>query len=106
MSVDAKYVGPILSEFHYQPHTNEVFHHQTQPSENLIYEHNQNLRKDNVLGDLSFGRQIASIPFIAWEKAIRDGYALNAKDAQIAEKELFRFLRSEEGRKCLVRDKV
>jgi hypothetical protein len=38
-----------------------------------------------------------------WEKAIRDGYQLNCKDKDIAEKEMHRYLQSPEGRTCLVR---
>lgn len=94
----------IKSEIGVQAHTGELFHRTSQPSEDLILERNAELRKDNVLGDLSFGRQVASIPFILWEKAKRQGFDLDCKDSAIAEKELMRFLATEDGRKCMVRD--
>jgi len=96
----------IRSEFVYQPHEDKVYHKTTQPTEDLIYEQNAIIRREQPLGDLSFGRQIASIPFIAWEKAIRDGFALDSKDAAIAEKELFRFLSTPAGKKCMLRDHI
>jgi hypothetical protein len=77
-----------------------------QPSENLILERNAQLRKDNALGDLSFGRQVASIPFIMWERAKRAGYDLESKDPSISQKEILRFLRSDMGKVCMVRDKL
>lgn len=92
----------IRSELHYQPHTDELIHARTQPTEGLIYERNAELRKDSVLSDLSFGRQVASIPIIAWERAIRAGYDLANPDGDIAGKEIMRFLRSEEGQLCIV----
>lgn len=96
----------IKSQIHYQEHTDTVTHVQTQPTERLILERNAELRKDNVLNDLSFGRQVASIPFIMYEKAIRDGYDLSNPDGQIAGQEMMRYLKSPEGQLCLVRNKV
>lgn len=88
---------------------NKVFHKRTQPSENLILTQNQELRKNpGVINDLGkqsghvWGRWVAQIPMIVWEKAIRDGYGLNCTDKDIARKEVARFLRSEEGKKCLI----
>jgi hypothetical protein len=83
-----------------------MHHEKTQPTEDLILARNAEMRKDNVLGDLSFGRQVASIPLIMWEEAIRDGYDLACKDGEVAGREIARFLRSEKGKLCLVRDKV
>lgn len=87
-----------------------LYHETTQPSEDLILERNKELRKNpEVVRDLgsnkggTWGRQVASIPFIVYEKAIRDGYDLNSKDSEHAQKEMFRFLKSEEGQKCLTR---
>lgn len=96
----------IRSRIHYQEHTGVITHVRDQPSESLILENNAKLRKDNVLGDLSFGRQVASIPFIMWERAKRAGYDLESKDSKTAEKELFRFLQSDMGKPCLVRNKL
>jgi hypothetical protein len=89
-----------------------MYHKTSQPTEDLILSRNAELRKNpGAILDLgakssegTWGRQIASIPFIMFNKAIRDGYQLNARDGDIAEKELFRYLRSEEGRKCLIVD--
>jgi len=99
----------IRSDIHYQEHTGVLTHKTSQPTENLILERNAELRKNpGVIQDLgkqsggTFGRQVASIPFIMYEKAIRDGYEINAGDAEYRQKELFRYLQSEEGKKCLV----
>lgn len=98
------------SEIHYQEHTGVITHRTTQPTEDIILERNNELRKNpGAIQDLgsqspggTFGRQLASIPFIMFEKAIRDGYELNAKDNKHRSNELFRYLKSEEGKKCLV----
>lgn len=96
----------IKSEFYHQAHTNEVIHACSQPTEELILQHNAEARKDNVYGDLSFGRMVASIPFITYAKALRSGYDLNSKDPGVASKEMMRFLKSPEGQVCIVRDKI
>lgn len=103
----------IKSEMHYQDHTDELFHKTSQPTENLILERNKRLRNEGVVQDLGsqggigqWGRQVASIPFILWEKAIRDGYRLNSKDKVEAEKELHRFLMSDDGKACLIVPKL
>ena len=96
----------IRSRIHYQAHTDTITHVMDQPSEDAILERNAQLRKDNALGDLSFGRQVASIPLVMWERAKRAGYDLESKDSKIAEKEIFRFLQSDLGKQCMVRDKL
>ena len=103
----------IRSDVHYQEHTGVLTHKTTQPTEDLILERNAELRKNpGVIQDLgaqskdgTFGRQVASIPFIMYERAIKDGFELNHKDSDHRSKELFRFLKSEEGKKCLVQGK-
>ena len=99
----------IRSDLHYQEHTGVLTHRTTQPTEDIILRRNAELRKNpGVIQDLgkqsngTFGRQLASIPFIMYEKAIRDGYELNTGDAEHRSKELFRYLKSDEGKKCLV----
>jgi hypothetical protein len=99
----------IRSEIHYQEHTGVLTHKTTQPNEDLILERNAELRKNpGVIKDLgsnkdgTWGRMIASIPFIMLEKAIRDGYELNTGGREHRSAELFRFLKSDEGKKCLV----
>lgn len=97
----------VLSTFHYQPHTDVLSHHRSQPNEDLILERNQSLRNEpEAFAKNDYMHQLASIPLIMWDNAIRDGYELNAPDNGIAEKELMRFLRSENGKICLVRDKM
>ena len=88
-----------------------LIHKTTQPTEDLILERNKELRKNpGAIRDLgeqsgeSFGRLVASIPIIMFNKAIKDGYKLNSPDGDIAQKEMFRFLQSTEGKMCLVRD--
>jgi hypothetical protein len=96
----------IKSRIVYQPHEDRIYHETTQPNEDLILAQNAELRKDNALGDLSFGRQVASIPFIVYYKAIREGYKLNDRDSKVASSEMFRFLKSEEGKLCMVRSNL
>lgn len=103
--------GVIKSEVIYQDHTDELIHKTSQPTEGLILDRNAELRKnEGAIKDLgagqeggTWGRQVASIPFIVFEKAIRDGYQLNHKDQDFAGKEMHRFLQSDEGKACLVR---
>lgn len=94
-------------------HGDEIAHKVSQPTEELILQRNAELRKnEGVIQDLgaqsgeTWGRMVASIPFIVFEKAIRDGYQLNHKDADFAGKEMHRFLATPEGKMCLVRSKV
>lgn len=92
----------------------QLHHLQTQPTEDLILNRNAELRKNpGVIHDLgaqgsggTWGRQVASIPEIMYYAAIKNGYQLNSKDKDTASKDMFRFLQTEEGKKCLVRDSV
>lgn len=102
----------IRSDIHYQEHTGVLTHKTTQPTEDIILTRNAELRKNpGVIQDLgkqsgeSWGRMLCSVPFIMYEKAIRDGYELDATDKQFRSDELFRYLKSEEGKKCLVQEK-
>lgn len=95
----------FLSEFHYQNHTDTLYHRLTQPNEDIILERNATLRKEpEAFAKNDYFHQIASIPLIMWDKAIRDGYQLNNSDSQIADRELMRFLRTDEGKFCMVRE--
>ena len=104
----------IRSKIHYQPHTGELTHLRTQPTEGLILERNNELRKNpGVIHDLgarseggSYGRQVASIPFIMYEEAIRDGFELDCGDAELRKSEMMRYLRSEKGKLCLIQGNV
>lgn len=86
----------------------------TQPTEDIILQRNKELRNnDGALRDLgqgsqggTWGRQVATIPenLLIW--AVNNGYDIYNKDNQIASKELFRFLNSEKGKPCLVRERL
>jgi len=100
----------IRSKFHFQEHTGILTKEMTQPTEDIILERNAELRKNpGALRDLgegseggSWGRQIASIPEVMFEAALRNGFALNDPDSNIAGMEMHRYLQTEEGLKCLV----
>jgi hypothetical protein len=102
-------LGIIKSEFSFEGDT--LVHKSTQPTEDIILERNNELRKNaGVIADLgqksgggTWGRQVASIPIITYNKAIRDGYDLNNRDSDVAGREMHRFLQSAEGKMCLVR---
>lgn len=102
------------SEFHFQEHTEVLTHKLTQPTEDLILNRNAELRKNpGVIQDLgsqgggktqTWGRWLCSIPHVMFEQALRDGYQLNATDRQFRSDELARYLKSDEGKKCLVQE--
>ena len=102
----------IRSDIIYQEHTGELHHKTSQPSEDLILNRNAELRKNpGVIKDLgadspggTWGRSVASIPFILYDWAIRNGYDLNSKDKEHRSRELFRFLRSEKGKQCIINE--
>lgn len=101
--------GAILSEFLFEDE--KIIHRTTQPTEDLILERNKELRKNpGIIKDFganneggSWGRQLASIPIIIYERAIRDGFDLNNIDKSIATKEIYRFLQTDIGKACMVR---
>jgi len=96
--------GVIKSEF--LTHIDEVAHKQTQPSEAIILARNAELRNNpGAIRNLEWGRLEASIPMNMFEKAIRDGYALNHYDADVAAAAMARYLQSAEGKLCLVQGK-
>ncbi len=100
----------IRSSVHFQEHTGELTHKTTQPTEDIILARNAELRKNpGSIRDLghgseggTFGRQLASIPVIMFERAIRDGYDLMNTDAKFAAKEMQRYLATTEGKMCMV----
>ena len=102
----------IRSDIHYQEHTGVLTHKTTQPTEDLILERNSELRKNpGVIKDLgaqspggTWGRGVASIPFIMYDKALRDGFELNSGDGKNRSRELFRYLKTEAGKKCLIQE--
>jgi len=98
------------SDIHYQDHTDNLTHKLTQPSEGIILDRNSRLRNNpGVIQDLgaqskggTWGRQVASIPEIIYYKAIKDGFDLNSKNKAHAGLEMQRFLKTPEGKACLV----
>jgi len=100
----------LQSDIHYQEHTGVLTHKLTQPTEKLILDDNARMRScKGLLRDLgdhseggAWGRMVATIPFIIFEQAKREGYDLSSKDAQIAAQEMNRFLKSPMGKACLV----
>ena len=104
----------IRSRIHFQDHTDTMTHVTDQPSEGVILNRNAELRKNpGAMRDLgegseggTWGRSVANIPYIMLEKAKRDGYDLDSKDKEHRSKELFRFLNSEEGKKCVIVEKL
>lgn len=103
--------GVIFSEIKFEQE--HIVHKTTQPTENLILERNAKLRNnEGIIQDLgaqsgeTWGRQVASIPFVIWEKALKAGFQMTHKDSNFANKELFRFLQTPEGQACLIRGKI
>jgi len=75
----------------------------TQPSEDTILNRNSELRKNTgVINDMSFGRQLASIPVNAYEKMCRDHPELIKGDSQQRSECMMKILNSSEGKKYLV----
>ena len=101
----------LMSKMVLDESANTLTHAIEQPSEDLILERNNELRKNpGALRDLgakteggSWGRQVASIPIVIFYQAIKDGYQLNAPDSNFAGREMHRFLLSDIGKTCLVR---
>jgi hypothetical protein len=91
---------------------NKLYHERTQPTSELIYERNKELRKNTgAIRDFgsqseggAWGREVARIPFNDLEWASRNGYDIYSKDAKHASKELMRFLQSPLGQKSIIRD--
>ena len=104
----------LRSDIHYQEHTGVLSNKLTQPTEQLILDRNAELRRNKgAIQDLGaqsgegvFGRQVASIPLILFEKALQQGYQLNSKDSEFAGTETMRFLQSDLGKCCLVVEKL
>ena len=100
----------LRSDIHYQEHTGVLTHKLTQPTEQLILDRNANLRNTpGALRDLgegqeggAWGRMVASIPFIIFEQAKRDGFDLSCKDQEIAGREMNRLIQTPAGMACRV----
>ena len=102
---------PFKSEF--IEHCNTITHKLTQPTEDIILARNARLRQNQgIINDLghkseggTWGRLMANVPLILWNKAIKDGYDLDSKDKEIRDSERIRYLTTTvEGRACLVCD--
>lgn len=104
--------GVFTSKFHFQEHDGQLTRSLDQPGRNTILARNAELRKNpGAILDLgsqsggTFGRQVASIPMITFYEAIAAGYDLISIDKDVAAREMNRFLRSPEGKACLVQGK-
>lgn len=78
----------------------------TQPSESIILQRNSDLRNDNVQRDLSFGRQVASIPLNDFEMLCRKYPDLKRGTSKDKQNRLMKILGSSEGKRFLVRDRL
>lgn len=94
--------GVFVSKRVYQPHEDRIYRQLSQPSRKLILERNAELRKNDVIKDLSFGRFIADIPLIDMENLRKKYPDLASHDSKIRSKALFNLLNSPEGRIYLV----
>jgi hypothetical protein len=100
----------IRSKIHYQEHDGQLTHETSQPTEGIILDRNAELRKNaGSLRDLgagqeggAWGRQVATIPFITYDWALRNNFDLNSTDKAHAGLEMNRFLSTPEGKACLV----
>lgn len=90
----------------YKEEDGKLYHQQEQVNRNLILERNQELRKDQVQNDLSFGRQVASIPEEDWCKLIRKYPELIHGDSDTKNKIMMKILSDPENKHFLVRDHV
>jgi len=70
----------------------------------LILERARALRNERVLRDLSFGRQVASIPIEDYYRVLRERPGLASNDRDERERAWSEFLSSEEARMFLVTD--
>jgi hypothetical protein len=95
--------GEYLLEYKHDTASNVMHRRMTQITEDIILARNYEMRKNpGILNDLSFGRKMASIPLGLWEAAKRKYPELNAPDNETRQKALLKFLKTEEGKKCLV----
>ncbi len=101
--------GVFTSKFHFQEHDGQLTRVLDQPGRDVILARNAELRKNpGAIIDLgkqsggTFGRQVASIPMITFYEAIAAGYDLMNVDKETSAREMNRFLRSPEGKACLV----
>ena len=108
--------GGIKQELHYQNHTDTLTARLTQPAEKIILERNAQLRKNpgsirdlgqvegkNKTHSQTWGRLLCSIPNLMYAQAIKAGFAMDSSDSKLAEKEINRFLLTDEGKQCLIR---
>ena len=70
----------------------------------LILERARALRNERVLRDLSFGRQVASIPIEDYYRVLRERPGLASSDRDERERAWSEFLSSDEARMFLVTD--
>lgn len=75
-----------------------------QTNRDIILERNRELRKNHgALKDLTFGRQVATIPLEDWEYFLRMNPDYRQMDAKQREAALFKFLHTDDrGKACMV----
>jgi len=92
--------GVLVSRFHESKHegvSGRTYHTLDQPSRKLILERNAELRKNKgALRDLSFGRQLASIPTLDYYALQKKFPKLRAASAKDRSEEMMRVLRMPE----------
>ena len=87
------------------PHEGKVYRKLTQPDRDLILNRNVELRKNKgALNDLSFGRQMFSVPFEDYEHLKRKHPELRSNDTQTRSDFWIRFLKSPESLPYRVQD--
>lgn len=98
--------GVFVSHRHRQAHegvNGRYYHTLDQPTRKLILERNAELRKNKgTLKDLSFGRQLASIPVLDYYALQKKFPKLKSSDAKERSAEMMRVLRMPEYKYLLV----
>lgn len=98
--------GVLVSRYHVNKHEGRhgrTYHTLDQPSRKLILERNAELRKTpGTLKDLSFGRQLASIPVLDYYALRQKFPKLRSSDAKERSEEMMRVLRMPEYKYLLV----
>lgn len=78
----------------------------TQPTEGVILERNKQVRQNSALRDMSFGRQVASIPLNDYEMLCRKYPELKHGDAEQKQTRIMKILASSEGKKYMVQESL
>ena len=82
----------FLNRYTYVPHENKLYRSMMQPTEDMIYAENAELRKQQQKG-LGFGRYVGQIPNIVLEEWRRKHPELRCWDKEIRTKKLMQLMR-------------